>query len=175
MVVLQKNLFDLDLKFSGRSGVEVFADSSAERLKRLVWSSGSRQDFYYDDLDNRRLALVSLVLKGLRRLKKNGRFEFVLERRWSYSGLEECIDDEVCCSKIEDLEGLFEDEKSSFEVLRALPSDVLFDGRRYCWRFRKNDDGAVVFIEKWLPEIKDDDEDGIKWGCAKNGGQKTSC
>ena len=91
----QQNLFDLGLKFAGEAGTEDFVDSAAERLKKLVWSSMPRQAFCYDEDDNRKLTLLSVELKGVRRLKKNGKFEFALQRNWGYSGLEECIEDEV--------------------------------------------------------------------------------
>lgn len=155
----QINLFDMGLKTSEKTGTEDFVDSAAEKLKSLEWHSELAQAFYYDEQDNRKLTLVTLELKAIRRLKKNGKFEFVLQRYWHYSRLEECIEDEVLSNKIDDLESLFEDEKYSFKQQRKLPNDVLFDGRRYLWKFKKNEDGTIYFIEKWMPEIKDDTND----------------
>ena len=156
----QQNLFDLGLKFTGEAGTEDFVDSAAERLKKLVWSSMPRQAFCYDEDDNRKLTLLSVELKGVRRLKKNGKFEFALQRNWGYSGLEECIEDEVVCKDIEGLECMFENEKWDFEQQALLPEDVLFDGRRYFWKFRKNDDNTIEFVEKWLPETVEEEEEG---------------
>jgi hypothetical protein len=152
----QINLFDMGLKTAQKSEAEDFTDTAAETLKKLSWYSERMQTFYYDELENMKLTSVRLKLKGIRRLKKDGKFEFALERSWFYSGLEECIEDEIKFGKIEELEELFEDEKYSFEQLRKLPEDVLFDGRRYFWKFQKTQDGTIYFAEKWMPQIIED-------------------
>lgn len=161
MKELQSNLFDLGLDMSGSKGNEDFTDSAGERLNQLKWFSEASKSLFTDENGDNRLAQVKLELSGIRRLKKSGKFEFVLLRKWNFAGLEECIEDEIPCTKIEDLENCFNDEMYMFEHLRNLPSDVIFDGRRYFWRFEKKEDGLIEFTEKWMPEIKEVDENAI--------------
>lgn len=125
----------------------------AKRLAKLKWLSESRKDFYYGELDYRKLCSLTVEFKGIRTpdKKNKGKFKFYLERYWHYSNLEEIIADEVLCKDIDELEKVFETEKDNFECLKNLPDDVLFDGRRYCWKFEVRYD-KVCFVEKWLPQ-----------------------
>jgi hypothetical protein len=43
----------------------------------------------------------------------------------------------------------------NLEWQRNLPDNVLFDGRRYSWRFELKNE-KVYFIEKWLPEYNEE-------------------
>jgi len=149
----QVSLFDIDLKFKKGNSLEDFKDEAKDKLDKLEWHSPEKQTFFYSEPGNKKLSLLTLDLKGIRRINKKKKFEFVLLRHWHYSGLEECIDDEVKAKTIEDLEKCFENEISLFKSDLYLPEDVLFDGRRYCWKFEKREDGTIEFIEKWLPEV----------------------
>lgn len=153
----QVSLFDANLKFKEGNNLEEFKDETKKRLDKLEWHSPEKQTFFYDNEDNKKLTLLTVDLKGIRRLNKKGKFEFVLERYWHYADLEECIADEVKHKKIEDLESCFSDEIALFESDLRLPKDVLFDGRRYCWKF-KEIEKKVYFIEKWIPDIKEECE-----------------
>lgn len=152
MTDTQIGLFDMGLEASTKTGAENFIDSAGERLAKLEWHSESRKGLYYDELDYRKLCSLTVELKGIRKLDKKGKFKFYLERYWHYSELEEIIADEVSCKNIDELEKVFESEKDNFECLRSLPDDVLFDGRRYCWKFEVND-GIIYFTEKWLSSL----------------------
>jgi len=153
MAEAQIGLFDMGLETSTETGTENFIDSAGKRLAKLKWHSESRKDFYYDEADYRKLCSLKVEFKGIRvpDKKTKGRSKFSLERYWQYSNLEEIIADEVQCKDIDELEKVFEAEKENFETLRNLPDDVLFDGRRYCWKFKEYD-GKVYFTDKWLPQ-----------------------
>lgn len=136
----QNSLFDIGLKFSHGRTTEDFTDELGKRLNELRWDSTPRHGFIYDEYGSRKLSDITISLKCSRRTKKNGKTELVLERGFTYSGIDDVFEDEIPCQKIEELESLFNGEKESFEAERALPKDVLFDGRRYCWKFTKNED-----------------------------------
>lgn len=148
----QKSLFDVGLNFKDNSNEERFVDEIRLRLDKLFWKSLPRHGFMYDENENLKFTNISLSLKCDRRLKKNGKIEYVLFRGFSYETIDDLFEDEIPFNKIEELEASFENEKESFDAERRLPQDVMFDGHRYCWRFSKNDDGTIEFIEKWVPD-----------------------
>ena len=150
MKLTQLSLFDMNLKTTDKTGIESFKDETGKRLEKLQWVSEYRQDFMYNENDMRKLTQVKLYLKGIRRLNKKGKFNFFLERKWYHRDLNDVIADEIPCGKISDLEACFNDEKFLFEWHKDLPKDVLFDGRRYCWKFKQNPDGSIEFLEKWI-------------------------
>ena len=158
----QKSLFDLNLKMVEPSSVSEFIDEVRQRLDKLVWYSEPRQTFYYDDNNRMKLTSLAFNLKGVRRVDKKGKSLFFLQRYWHYSGLEECIEDEIPVGSINDLESCFEDERWESDTCRNLPHDVLFDGHRYCWKFIKRENGTIIFTEKWCPEITESDENAIQ-------------
>jgi hypothetical protein len=157
----QKSLFDLNLKMVDAPQNEQFVDDIRERLNKMEWLSLPRHTFSYDENDNLKFAYVSLSMKCDRRIKKNGKIEYLLLRNFYYDSIDDLLDDEITFNKIEELEQMFLNEKESFESERLLPKDVLFDGHRYCWRFEIHNDGTVEFVEKWVPEIKEDDENAV--------------
>jgi hypothetical protein len=166
----QKSLFDLNLKMVDATANEQFVDDVRAKLNKMVWQSLPRHTFFYDEDNNRKLEYTSITLRCDRRLKKNGKTEYLILRSHQYNSIDEIIEDEIVCSKIEELEQSFENEKDNFEAERLLPKDVLFDGQRYCWRFEKAEHGTIEFVEKWFAPNKDnsaasdnfeDDEDAI--------------
>lgn len=149
----RSNLSTMNLKSSKKNIMDEFKDESLERINKLVWNSPKKQTFCYDDNGDMKLTTLKLNLKGARRLNKKGKFDFVLEREWDYDGIEEKIIDDVLCHKLPDLESCFNDEIFMFESDLTLPKDVLFDGHRYCWKF-KEVKGKIRLLEKWLPKAK---------------------
>lgn len=147
----QISLFDSGLKFKEGKALDEFKDETRERLDNLQWESPEKQTFAYNDDGDMFLTKMRLKLEGIRRLGKKGKFEFLLERHFRYSHLEEVIEDEIPCKRIQDLEACFQGEQILFESDLELPENVLFDGHRYCWRFRKNEDGTISFTEKVIP------------------------
>jgi len=147
---MQKNLFDMNLKFESRQGLMDFKDAARHILDRLTWVSPEAKDWTYDDEWNMKLCRKTLSLKGTRRLNKKIKFDFILLRYFRYSHLEEPIEDEIKCKSLDELVQLFENEKGTFMWLKGLPDDVLWDWHRYCWKFRVNNEGNIVFIEKWI-------------------------
>jgi len=141
---MQKNLFDLELKFAATD--IPFEDELSTRLQRLAWQSTPFDNWTYDDNDDAVLIKATLHLRAVRTFPKKGAPRLYLERWLQCSHLDEPLNDLIQAADTSELEQLFETEKDQVEF--SITNQVMFDGHRYWWKWREQD-GKVIFTERF--------------------------
>jgi hypothetical protein len=155
-----KTLFDFNAEWKEP---EKISDDELSKIKAISFDSEYFYNWCYVN-DDMFLSKTRINLSADKRLVgkgKNSKFKYFLLFSQYWKALDDVIFDEIECKTLDELINWYEHYKDNCEVAKELIlKGIIFDGRRYWWKFNLGEDERVEFTRKAsLEEVEGESEE----------------